>query len=64
MAVLSQWGTTFLTVMIAPPAIANIGWKTYIIFVVFTFIQLPFGTLVLKLFSRSRQYFTMSSVHS
>ncbi|KAF2012541.1 MFS transporter [Aaosphaeria arxii CBS 175.79] len=42
MGVLSQWAMTFLTVMMAPPAIASIGWKTYILFVVFTSLQIPF----------------------
>ncbi|OTB09492.1 hypothetical protein M426DRAFT_50479 [Hypoxylon sp. CI-4A] len=42
LGVLSQWATTFLTVMMAPPAIASIGWKIYIFFVIFNFIQFPF----------------------
>ncbi|KAI1439448.1 hypothetical protein F5Y02DRAFT_70277 [Annulohypoxylon stygium] len=42
LGVLSQWAMTFLTVMMAPPAIASTGWKIYIFFVVFNFVQLPF----------------------
>lgn len=40
---MSQWAMTFLTVMMTPTAIANTGWKIYIFFVVFNFVQIPFG---------------------
>jgi hypothetical protein len=42
LAIMAEWAFTFLTVMMAPPAIANTGWKIYIFFVVFNFLQIPF----------------------
>jgi hypothetical protein len=35
-----QWLITFLVVEITPPAIQNIGWKTYIIFAVFNWVSI------------------------
>jgi sugar porter (SP) family MFS transporter len=37
-SVLSKWMFNFLVVMISPVAMANIGWKTYIIFIVLNFV--------------------------
>ncbi|TFK49269.1 putative sugar transporter [Heliocybe sulcata] len=37
LSVVFQWLSTFLVVEITPPAISNIGWKTYIIFAVLNF---------------------------
>ncbi|KAJ4418189.1 hypothetical protein N0V85_001521 [Neurospora sp. IMI 360204] len=36
-----NWIFCFVVVMIIPPALANIGWKTYIIFAVFNFLFVP-----------------------
>ncbi|KAJ5587125.1 uncharacterized protein N7459_002890 [Penicillium hispanicum] len=37
-SVLSKWMFNFLVVMISPVAMANIGWRTYIIFIVLNFV--------------------------
>ncbi|KAK9371425.1 general substrate transporter [Lipomyces kononenkoae] len=42
LAIMSQWAFTFLTVMMAPTAIANTGYKIYILFTIITFLQIPF----------------------
>lgn len=39
LSVVFQWLSTFLVVEITPPAISNIGWKTYIIFAALNFIN-------------------------
>ncbi|KAB5549435.1 general substrate transporter [Coniochaeta sp. 2T2.1] len=36
-----NWLFCFVVVMIIPPAFANIGWKTYIIFAIFNFLFVP-----------------------
>lgn len=36
-----DWIFCFLVVMIIPPAFANIGWKTYIIFAIFNALFVP-----------------------
>lgn len=41
-------------VKIAPIGIARLGWKFYIIFIVFTFIQLPIGKCLPFISSRAR----------
>jgi hypothetical protein len=43
LAVMSEWLFTFVTVIMAPSGIANLGWKVYIIFIVFNAVQIPFG---------------------
>jgi hypothetical protein len=40
-----QWLSTFLVVEITPPAIQNIGWKTYIIFAVFNWVSIVIAWL-------------------
>ncbi|TFK49869.1 putative sugar transporter [Heliocybe sulcata] len=40
LSVVFQWLTTFLVVEIAPPALSNIGWKTYIIFAIFNWVSI------------------------
>ncbi|KAJ5578463.1 MFS transporter [Penicillium hispanicum] len=42
LGVMSQWAMTFLTVMMAPTAIQNTGWRIYIFFVIANFLQMPF----------------------
>ncbi|KJZ79730.1 hypothetical protein HIM_01199 [Hirsutella minnesotensis 3608] len=39
--VLSNWTFVFITVKIGPIGLARLGWRFYIIFIVFTLIQLP-----------------------
>ncbi|KAL7622422.1 hypothetical protein AAE478_007927 [Parahypoxylon ruwenzoriense] len=41
--VLSNWTFVFVTVKIGPIGLANLGWRFYIIFIIFTAIQLPIG---------------------
>jgi MFS family permease len=41
LATSATWIFTFLVAMITPPAISNIGWRTYIIFGVFNLAWLP-----------------------
>ncbi|KAH8802563.1 general substrate transporter [Xylogone sp. PMI_703] len=38
----SEWLFTFIIVYVAPTAITNIGWRTYLIFSIFCVLQLPF----------------------
>jgi hypothetical protein len=40
-----QWLITFLVVEITPPAIQNIGWKTYIIFAIFNWVSIVIAWL-------------------
>ncbi|KAI0876976.1 MFS general substrate transporter [Hypoxylon argillaceum] len=40
---LSNWMFVFVTVKIGPIGLANIGWRLYIIFIVFTIPQFPIG---------------------
>lgn len=40
LSVVFQWLTTFLVVEITPPALSNIGWRTYIIFAVFNWVSI------------------------
>ncbi|KAI3321416.1 MFS general substrate transporter [Xylariaceae sp. AK1471] len=40
---LSNWTFVFVTVKIGPIGLANLGWRFYIIFIVFTILQLPMG---------------------
>ncbi|KIW13728.1 hypothetical protein PV08_08919 [Exophiala spinifera] len=37
----TNWTFTFIIVKVGPIGIANIGWRLYIVFIIFTFIQLP-----------------------
>ncbi|RFU32306.1 hypothetical protein B7463_g4017, partial [Scytalidium lignicola] len=38
----SEWLFTFIIVYVAPTAISNLGWRTYLIFSIFCVLQLPF----------------------
>ncbi|KZT23359.1 putative sugar transporter [Neolentinus lepideus HHB14362 ss-1] len=40
LSVVFQWLTTFLVVEITPPALSDIGWKTYVIFAVFNWVSI------------------------
>jgi sugar porter (SP) family MFS transporter len=47
-----QWLFNFIMVLVVPPAFANIGWKTYIIFAVFNASFIPFIYFVVPEVSR------------
>ena len=58
LSISSQWLMAFLTVFAGPIAIAdpNVGWKTWIWFLVFNAIGGPFGKLILTLWLKSGSF--------
>lgn len=53
----TSWIFTFLTLFTGPIAIANTGWKIFILYIIFNFLALPFGEFVPKVaFVHGRGY--------
>jgi len=47
MSVFANWTFTFIIVKAGPIGLQNIGWKLYIVFILFTAWQLPIGTYII-----------------